>query len=137
MSDLIAGAASGLLMASVFVGVTPIMLFFLAKDPSPFLRSVLDKVPPIAITMALVVLAYPTWSVIGAIIGVLYRVSATEAPGGGIGSPNLAFTLSITVAAVMMAAPLMFLLRRVVLGVAALALTFAGVFGWLLPLLAG
>ena len=137
MSYVIAGATSGLLMASVFVGVVPIMLFTLAKDPSPAFQAVLGRVPPLALMMSVVVLAYPTWSVVGAATGLLYRVSATEAPGGGLGSPNLLFTSAILVVGVMVALPLVLLLKRVAIGVAALTLTFVGVFGWALPFFAG
>ena len=136
MSYAIAGATIGLLMASVVVGVGPIMLFALARDPSPFLRSMLEKVSPMALIMALVVLAYPTWGVVGAALGLLYRASTVEAPGGGLGSPNLVYTLAIVAVALVMALPIAFLLRRVVVGVAALTLTFAGLFGWLLPFFA-
>lgn len=136
MREVIAGAFSGLLMASVTVALGPIMLFYLAKEPSPFFRALLRKIPPIYMTMGLVVLAYPTWTVMGAVGGVLYRISATEAPGGGLGSPNLVFTLAIVVVAAMMAAPVALLLRRVALGVGAMTLLFVGTFGWLLPFMA-
>jgi len=136
MTYLIAGATSGLLMASVFVTAGPIMLFALAKDPSPFFRSLLDKVSPMALMMSLVVLAFPTWAVVGAAIGLVYRASITETPGGGMGSPNLAYTLAIVAVGVVGAAPIALLLRRVVVGVAVLTVTFIGVFGWLLPLFA-
>ena len=136
MSYVIAGATVGLLMASVVVGVGPIMLFSLARDPSPFMRSMLEKVSPMPLMMALVVLAYPTWGVVGAALGLLYRASTVEAPGGGLGSPNLVYTLAIAVVALVMALPIALLLRRVAVGVAALTLTFAGLFGWLLPFFA-
>jgi hypothetical protein len=124
-------------MASVFVGVGPIMLFYLAKDPSPQLRSLLNRVPPLALTMGLVVLAYPTWVGVGVAAGLLYRESTVLAPGGGLGSANLAYTLGVIVVAAMFAAPLMIGLRRIAAGLAALALVFIGLFGWLVPFMAG
>ena len=111
MREVIAGAFSGLLMASVTVALGPIMLFYLAKEPSPFFRALLRKIPPIYMTMGLVVLAYPTWTVMGAVGGVLYRISATEAPGGGLGSPNLLFSLARRVAGSTIAPPAALLLR--------------------------
>jgi hypothetical protein len=124
-------------MASVFVAVGPIMLFALAKDPSPFYRSLLEKVSPMALMMSLVVLAFPTWAVVGAAIGLVYRESTTGTPGGEMGSTNLAYTLAIVAVGVVGAAPVALLLRRVVVGVAVLTLTFVGVFGWFLPFFAG
>ena len=137
MSYAVAGAVSGLIMASVFVAVVPIMLFVLAKDPSSHFRALLDTMPPLRLMLALVVVAQPTWALIGAALGLLYRASATQVSGSGLGSPNLFFTLVIVAVAVTVAAPLALLLRRVAIGLTTLALTFVGLFGWLLPHLAG
>jgi hypothetical protein len=70
------------------------------------------------------------------VAGLLYRISDAEAPGGGLGSPNLVFTVAMLVVAIMMATPLAILLRRVAPGVAAMTLLFVGIFGWLLPFMA-
>ena len=137
MSALIAGAASGLLMASVFISFGAIMLLPFVKDPPPGLRALFNRVSPFALVMSVTLLAYPVWGTVGAVAGLLYRVSLEEPPRGGLGSPNLVFTLAIVVLAVMVAAPLAWLLRRVVTGVLAMAATFTGVFGWLLPYFAG
>ena len=136
MTQLLAGVFSGLLMASATVAIGPIMLFYLAKDPSPYFQGVLRRVPPIYMTMGLVAVAYPAWIAVGAAAGLLYGISEQETPGGGIGSSNLVFTVAMLVIAVMMAPPLAILLRKVVLGMAALTLLFVGVFGWLLPFMA-
>ena len=136
MSYVIAGATTGLLMASIVIGVGPIMIFSLARDPSPLMRAMLKRVSPMPLMMTLVVLAYPTLGVIGAALGLVYKASTVEAPGGGLGSPNLVYTMAIVVVAVVMALPIAFLLRRVAVGIAALTLAFAGLFGWLLPFFA-
>ena len=136
MSYLIAGAFSGLLMASVTAAFGPIMLFSLAKDPTPIFRAILNRVPPIYMTLGLVVLTYPAWTVAGGAAGLLYRVSLEQLPGKGLGSPNLAFTIAIVVVAIMLVTPVALLLRRVIAGLAAMTVIFIGVFGWLLPFMA-
>jgi hypothetical protein len=136
LSYVIAGMFSGLLMASVTATLGPIMLFSLAKDPTPFFKALLSKVPPIYMTLGLVVLTYPAWTLVGAVAGILYRVSLEQLPGGGLGSPNLVFTMAIVVVAIMLATPPALLLRRVIVGLAAMAVIFIGVFGWLLPFMA-
>ena len=133
---LIAGAASGLFMASVFISVGPVVLFFLAKDPPPALRAIMARVSSMTLVMGIVVLSYPTWAVFGAAMGLLYRASAGTDPSGALGSPNIAFTAAVVIAAAILWVPPAILLRRVMLGVVALAVTFMGVFGWLMPLLA-
>ena len=133
MDALISGAVIGLLMASVFITAGELMLFFIVKNQSAELRPVLAKFPPATLAMTIVAVAYPTWGIIGAVLGLLYQISIREVPGGGIGSPNFVFTLAVVVVAVMMAAPFMILLRRVIAGVLTLTLTFIGLFGWFLP----
>ena len=78
-------------------------------------------------------LAYPTWALFGAVMGLAYLAVDEVNPGSGIGSPNLAFTLVMLVTAAALGLPMFLLLRRMVAGVLAISLTFAGAFGWFLP----
>ena len=136
LSFVIAGAAAGLFMGSVFVSVGLVMLFILAKDTPPGLEGVFGKVPPIVFTMGVVVLGFPTWAVVGVALGLLYRASTSDTVASGLGTPNLWFSASVAVGAVLLAAPPAILLRRVFAGVAVLTLTFTVIFGWLMPFLA-
>ena len=137
MNMVVAGAASGLLMASVFVGAGVIMLFVIVKDPPPGFGPLFERVPPGTLVLSGVVMAYPVWGIIGAVMGLLYKISTEQAPGSGIGSPNLVFTLGVVVVSVMMSAPFVVLLWRVVAGVLAIAVSFTAIFGWFLPFFAG
>ena len=133
MTELVAGTASGLLMASIFVCGGVLTLFPLVKDPSPQFQALMDRTPPGTLVIGMTVLAYPVWGIIGAIGGILYGISVEQVPGRGLGSPNLAFTVAVVVVGVMMAAPFAVLLRRVIAGVLTITLAFIGVFGWFLP----
>ena len=130
---MVAGAASGILVASVFVSAGVLMVFSIVKDPSRSILPIMGKLPSGRQVKSGVFLAYLTWAVIGAVMGLLYRISDEQVPGSGLGSPNLVFTLAVVVAALMLAAPVAILLRRVVVGVAAITLAVVGVFGWFLP----
>ena len=105
MSTLIAGAASGLVMASVFAGVAMLMLFVAVRAPPPILQAIFQRFPPSALAMSVVFLAYPVWAIIGAVMALLYEVSSEQVPGAGLGSPNLAFTVAVVVAAAAVTAP--------------------------------
>ena len=134
MLDLImSGAIIGLLMASVFITLGELMLFFLYKNRTPAMEPFFERVPPGHLAMGIVALAYPTWTGLGALFALLFLVSVREAPGGGLGSPNLVFTVAVVVMSLMLAAPVMYLLRRVIMGVVALTVIFIGLFGWFLP----
>jgi len=137
MSAAVAGVTSGMFMASVFVCIAPLMLFFISRDPPRFLQSLLVRLPPLAIMMALVLLSYPVWVLIGFVFGVFYGVNTSEGTVSGIGSHNMAYTLVVVGVGVVAAAPLTVLLRRVIIGLIAMVFSFIGIFGWLLPFLAG
>jgi ABC-type methionine transport system permease subunit len=109
------------------------MMFSLVKNPSPTFRTIFERYKPAEVVLSLVALAYPVWGIIGAIVGILYTISDKQAPGSGLGSPNLVFTIAILAVTVMMAVPFVLLLRQVAAGVAFIALASAGVFGWLVP----
>ena len=136
MSVLIAGATIGFLMASIFACAASLMLFSLVKDPTPGFQAVARRVRPPVLALSAVFFGYPVWGIIGAVLGLLYKISSEQAPGSGIGSPNLVFTAAIVAVTLMMAAPIAVLLRRVLPGVLAIAIVFMGLFGWFLPFFA-
>ena len=133
MSALIAGTAGGLLVASVFVFAGVLMLFSFVKDPPPHLAAAAALFSSPSLVLWVVILAYPTWGVIGAVMGLAYLGVNELNPGPGLGSPNLVFTLVMTVTAIALGLLMFLLLKRMVAGVLAISLAFAGVFGWFLP----
>ena len=137
MSYVIAGVTSGLFMASAFITVGSVLLFLLAKKPNPAVGAVLVKVSYMRLVMGGVLLSYPVWVIFGAAMGLLYRASEGEDSVSAFGSPNVVFTATVVAAATILSVPPAIILRRVILGIAALAVTFMAVFGWLMPLLAG
>ena len=137
MSYVLAGTFGGVLMALVSTTVGSLMLFFLVKEPPPWFAALEERLSPMQMTMGLVILGYPMWAVLGGMLGILYWASTEAAPAGGAGSPNLVFTVLVVVASAVAIAPFVALLRRVVAGFVALALCFAGIFGWLVPHMAG
>jgi hypothetical protein len=123
-------------MASVFVTLGVFMAFALVKDPSPAMAVMLARFPPGGAVMAVVVLAYPVWGAVGIILGLLFLALQNGVPGGGLGSPNVAYSIAVTAATFLLAVPVILLLRRVWQGVVGMALSSVAIFGWLLPLLA-
>ena len=136
MGALIAGVASGAFMASVFVTLGALMAFALVKDPSPAMAVMLARFPPGGAVMAVVVLAYPIWGAVGIVMGLLFLALQNGMPGGGLGSPNLVYSIGVTTGVALLAAPVMLLLRRVWKGVVGIAVSSVAIFGWLLPFLA-
>lgn len=122
-----------MLMASVFITVSMVSLFLVLKNRRERMMPVMEKYPPMTLAMGAVAVSYPTWAVMGGILALLYRVCLEQAPGGGLGSPNLAYTLAILGIALALAAPLAIVFRRMLIGVLTITLTFLAIFGWFLP----
>ena len=136
MSYLVAGAVCGLLMAAVFLVVAPLMLFFLSKRRPPWFVALTGRVAPMALTLGIVVFAYPAWAFVGVVLGLALLVAEEVAPRDGLGSANALFTIAVAAVASAVAAAYFVAIRRVTPGPAALALAFVGIFGWVLPFLA-
>ena len=133
LERFIDGAVLGMLMASVFITVTMVSLFLVLKNRRERMMPVMEKYPPMTLAMGTVAVSYPTWAVMGGILALLYRVCLEQTPGGGLGSPNLAYTLAILGIALALAAPLAIVFRRMLVGVLTITLTFLAIFGWFLP----
>ena len=133
LEKFIDGAMLGMLMASMFIAISMISLFLALKNRREQMMPIMEKIPPMSLAMGIVAMSYPTWAVIGGILALLYRISLEQAPGVGVGSPNMAFTLAIVIIALMIAAPLAIVFRGMRGGVLSCTLLFVGIFGWLLP----
>ena len=136
MATLIAGLATGMFMAQIFVTVGCVTAFFALRDPPPALGVILARFPPSVFVMTIVVFAYPIWGVIGLVSAFLFIALQNGAPGSGLGSPNMVYTVGVSLAAIAIALPLIVLAKRLWPGVASVTLASIVIFGWLLPLLA-
>lgn len=137
MSEVIAGAVSGFLMGMVFIGVGAVMMLAISKDPPPFLKNLLRGVSPVTFAMPLAFLSLAIWGLVGVVCGLLYRISLQQAPGVGLGSPNLAYTVGVLIVTAAMAPPFLYLLRRMLGSMAIMTGAFVGIFGWFLPFFSG
>ena len=136
MALLIAGLASGMFMAHIFITVGCLTLFFAIKDPPPALAATLARFPPGVFVMSLVIFSYPVWAIIGTVLSFVFIASQNAVPGSGLGSPNLAYTVGVSVVTILLTLPIIILARRFWTGVACIALFSIATFGWMLPLLA-
>ena len=136
MDLLIVGLAAGALMAKMFVTIWCLALFYLYRDPPPALAALSRRFSPTALVMGMVAAAYPLWGIIGVVLAFLLLALRNAAPAAGFGSPNMAYTLGVSLAAVLLAAPLAVAFRRLRIALAATAVSVAATFGWLMPFLA-
>ena len=135
MTTLLAGMACGVLMAKFFIVIGSLTAFAILRNPPPYLAGVMERFPPGGLIIAMVIVAYPVWTIIGVILAFLFLALQNGVPGGGVGSPNIAYTTGVSVAGVAFVLPLAIPFRRFWPALASVCVTGSGVFGWLLPLL--
>ena len=133
MDTLILGLATGAFMAHMFILIGCLTLFFMLKNPTPQIGAIMSRFAPGVLVFGLLAAAFP---IFGVVLAFLFLALENGYPGAGLGSPNLAYTLGITVASVALALPFAVLLSRFWPSVAAMTVAAIAIFGWLLPLLA-
>ena len=136
MSILVAGLASGALMAHTFIVIGCLTAFFLIKNPSPRVETFMTRYPPGTLVFGMIAVAFPAWGVVGVVLSIAFLALDSGLPGGGLGSANIVYTLFVAAAFAALFLPFAILLRRVWPGVACLALASSSIYGWLLPFLA-
>jgi hypothetical protein len=136
MEEVFAGFISGYIMALIFSGLAALMIVQ-ARSRIPYLvKAIAANISAIALTVPISLIAFLLWTAIGMFLGLLYRYTLEEAPGGGLGSPNLLYTLLIISFAGLTLTAIVAAFRRLPWQVAAMGLSFIAIFGWVLPRLA-
>jgi hypothetical protein len=136
MEEVFAGFVSGYIMALIFTGLAALMIVQ-ARSRIPYLvKAIAANISAIALTVPISLIAFLLWTAIGMFLGLLYRYTLEEAPGDGLGSPNLLYTLLIISFAGLTLTAIVAAFRRLPWQVAAMGLSFIAIFGWVLPRLA-
>lgn len=136
MNAVIAGLATGTLMAQTFIVLWCVTAFFIIKDPPSAFSPVLHRFAPGTLVLAVVASAFPIWGIVGVILGFLFLALENGLPGAGPGTPNLAYSIGVSTASVALALPFAVGIRRIWPSMAATAVASVFIFGWLLPFLA-
>ena len=126
MTYVIAGVTSGLLMASSFVVLGPLILFFISKNPTPRFQIILEKVTPLRLVMGVIILSYPFWTIVGIVLALGFALVS----GNGF---DFGYVIYIVIISALVFVPLGLLLRKVLWGVVTLASMFIIIFGYILP----
>ena len=136
MAALIAGAIAGYVMA-MLTGVAVIYLVIRARD-SRFVESFVARDVPGPLLMVPIFTGTAlTWVFVGLVAAIIYEVADLHGQADGLASPSAVFTVIAVVFSIAPALLLGILWPRLWWMWAALALPCAGLFGWLLPHMAG
>lgn len=134
--DIFAGVVCGLAMGTVCLGVG-IYILMSNRDMYDRLSKFLPQgISPSVVMLGLVIGVPPVWVLLGAIAGLAYRLVDDSFPNAGLGSSNFVFTVAILCLAALATLILLLIRKRLVWLGLLINIAFAGIFGWLLPLLA-
>jgi hypothetical protein len=137
VSEVLAGVVCGYALALVSAPLVAVALLRLRSRVRFLSIAVPQRVPVAALSVVLLWFTFLLWTALGMVFGLALLGFEDRVSEGGLGSPNLAFTLFVVFWSMVAFAPVAILSKPARRYVLAAAVAFAGVFGWLLPHLAG
>ncbi len=136
MAELFSGFVVGYAFSLLFTAVAAIMVIE-ARSNVPYLsKAIAPNINAVQLAVPISILAFLVWTLMGLLLGALYRGARLNLAGGGLGSPNWPFTLAILLATFAFLAIVYYAWRRLRWPVALTASAFVGMFGWGMPHLA-
>jgi hypothetical protein len=136
VSEVLAGLVCGYALALASAPLVAVAMLRLRSRVRFLALAVPEQAPVVALAVVLFGFTFLLWTALGMVFGLALSGFNDRMPEGGLGSPNLAFTIFTLFWAVVAFTPLALPLRAVRRHVLASAVAFAGVFGWLMPYLA-
>ena len=131
MRALLAGLIAG--SATAFA-CTTIVLVMLWRNPAWFRRVPQQERVSLPLVGVVAMNGFLLgWTALGLLLGAALRLVEASRPAEGFGSPNLAFTLGVTVAVALAILVTTFVRGRYSWSLTAMAASAALSFGWLLP----
>lgn len=137
LNDILAGIIAGLVFSTVLLGDCVFILMTNRAMYDHLSKVLKPPLTPITVMLGTVFSLPLIFAIVGAVGGILYNIISEAQPDGGLGSPNLIFTIiALCIAGV--SGVVILLIRRKLIIVPGLltSIAFAGIFGWILPLIA-
>ena len=133
MAEVFSGFVAGYAMSLVFTGFAAVMVVA-ARSRVPFLaRAIASNINAVMLAVPISLFAFLIWTIVGIVLGFLYRVAEQNLPSAGLGSPNWAFTLGILLLGLLFLAVILYAWQRLPRPVVAMVALFVGLFGWGMP----
>ncbi len=136
MAAVFAGFVIGYGFSLLFTAFASVVLVS-ARSRVPYLtKAIAPNINAVMLAVPVSIVAFLGWTLLGLILGLLYRGAADNLEGGGLGSPNWPFTLGVLLAGIAFLAIVVYAWRRLPWQLLFLTAAFAGLFGWAMPYLA-
>ncbi len=136
MAEIFAGFVVGYAFSLLFTAVAAMMVIE-ARSSVPYLaKAIASNISALQLAVPISLLAFLGWTLVGLLLGAVYRAARINLAGGGLGSPNWPFTLAVLLATIAFLAVVLYAWRRLRWRVVLTAAAFAAMFGWGMPHLA-
>ena len=136
MAEVFAGFVVGYAFSLLFSAVAAVMVIEARSRELYLSRAIASNISALQLAVPISLLAFLAWTLVGMLLGALYRAARINLEGGGLGSPNWPFTLGVLVVTLAFLATVLYAWRRLGWGVVLTAAAFAAMFGWGMPHLA-
>jgi hypothetical protein len=136
VAEVFAGFLMGYAYSLLFTAIVAVMIIN-ARSRVPYLaKAIAPNISPVMLAVPVSILGFLGWTMVGMILGLLYRGSLDTLEGGGLGSPNWPFTLGVLLAGGGFLVLVLYAWRRLPWQALLLAAAFVALFGWAMPHLA-
>ena len=136
MAEVFAGFVVGYAFSLLFSAVAAVMVIEARSRELYLSRAIASNISALQLAVPISLLAFLAWTLVGMLLGALYRAARINLEGGGLGSPNWPFTLGVLVVTLAFLATVLYAWRRLGWRVVLTAAAFAAMFGWGMPHLA-
>jgi hypothetical protein len=134
--EAFSGFITGYAMSLVFTAFAAVMVVKARSQVPALAKAIAPNLSAVMLAVPISLLAFLIWTMVGLILGLLYRGALDHLPGAGLGSPNWPFTLGVVLLTAGVLAIILYAWRRLPWQVLAMAAVFLGLFGWAMPYLA-
>ena len=135
MDLIIAGAAVGMLFASLGTAFGCMILFWIARNPGPKLKVFFEKIPPGRLVFPSIAMLHPIDIALGIFFAILFASFQLRYPSDGFATPNLVYTGLIVIIGILIFSPPAFFFPLIWTLILMLGVSFVLTFGWILPYL--
>jgi hypothetical protein len=136
VAEAFAGFVVGYGFSLLFTGVTAVMVIDARSRVAFLSRAIAPNISAVQLAVPISLMAFVAWTLVGLLLGLVYRAARLNLEGGGLGSPNWPFTLGVLAATLVFLAIVYYGWRRLRWPVLLSAAAFVGMFGWGMPHLA-
>ena len=135
MDVLIAGVASGLLFASILISVGCFVIFQMYRNQVSWVVNLFKDTTASKIIFPVIIFINPTMAIFGVIFGFIFILIESQISIKILGSPNIIYTFVVIGFSLISFGFLYIISSKYWRSLLGIFITFAAIFGWLIPIL--